>query len=152
MRIWSLHPQYLDSRGLTALWRETLLAQAVLKGQTRGYTNHPQLIRFREAPAPLDLVTSYLQVVHGESKRRGYNFDASKITPCGDVEMLTVSDGQLDYEWTHLRNKLRLRAPHLLAHVQSLARPETHPLFRVVPGGVADWEIVTSRKQCAEAL
>ncbi|HZV62513.1 MAG TPA: pyrimidine dimer DNA glycosylase/endonuclease V [Methylophilaceae bacterium] len=152
MRIWSLHPQYLDTRGLTALWREALLAQAVLKGQTRGYNNHPQLIRFRETPAPLDWVANYLCSVHGEAKRRGYNFDASKIADCTNVALLTVTEGQLDYEWTHLRNKLQLRAPHLLAHVQSLARPQTHPLFRVVPGGVADWEIVTSRKQPAKAL
>ena len=27
MRIWTLHPEYLDGRGLTALWRETLLAR-----------------------------------------------------------------------------------------------------------------------------
>lgn len=145
MRIWSLHPQYLDTRGLTALWRETLLAQAVLKGQTRGYTNHPQLLRFREALAPLDLVASYLKVVLAEAERRGYNFDASKIAPCQNVEMLTVTEGQLDYEWTHLLKKLQLRAPHLLANVQSLVRPDTHPLFRVVPGGIADWEIVASR-------
>lgn len=43
MRLWSLHPQYLDAKGLVALWREGLLAQAVLAGQTRGYKRHPQL-------------------------------------------------------------------------------------------------------------
>ncbi|HEU5178767.1 MAG TPA: pyrimidine dimer DNA glycosylase/endonuclease V, partial [Burkholderiales bacterium] len=32
MRLWSLHPKYLDARGLVALWREALLAQAVLRG------------------------------------------------------------------------------------------------------------------------
>jgi hypothetical protein len=37
---------YLDGRGLVALWREALLAQAVLRGRTRGY-RHPQLARFR---------------------------------------------------------------------------------------------------------
>ena len=36
MRLWSLHPRYLDAKGLVALWREGLLAQAVLKGQTKG--------------------------------------------------------------------------------------------------------------------
>lgn len=143
MRIWSLHPQYLDTRGLTALWRETLLAQAVLRGQTRGYINHPQLIRFRGAQAPLDLVTSYLQVVHAEAERRGYNFDASKIASCGKVEILTVTEGQLDYEWAHLRNKLQLRAPHWLDNFASLVRPKPHPLFVIVPGAIADWEIVS---------
>ena len=29
MRLWSLHPRYLDRQGLTALWREGLLARAV---------------------------------------------------------------------------------------------------------------------------
>nr|WP_243687290.1 pyrimidine dimer DNA glycosylase/endonuclease V [Methanobacterium formicicum] len=47
MRLWSLHPKYLDVKGLVALWREGLLARAVLKGKTKGYTNHPQLIRFK---------------------------------------------------------------------------------------------------------
>ncbi|WP_338140756.1 pyrimidine dimer DNA glycosylase/endonuclease V [Candidatus Nitrotoga sp. 1052] len=28
MRLWTLHPCYLDSRGLVALWREALLAQS----------------------------------------------------------------------------------------------------------------------------
>ena len=39
MRLWSLRPKYLDSQGLVALWREGLLAQAVLRGKTRGYRN-----------------------------------------------------------------------------------------------------------------
>jgi hypothetical protein len=47
MRLWTIHPRYLDSQGLVALWREALLARAVLRGETRGYRHHPQLIRFR---------------------------------------------------------------------------------------------------------
>jgi hypothetical protein len=43
MRLWSVHPKYLDARGLVALWREGLLAQAVLRGRTSGYVRHPQL-------------------------------------------------------------------------------------------------------------
>jgi hypothetical protein len=46
MRLWSVHPRYLDRQGLTAAWREALLAQKVLTGTTRGYRNHPQLVRF----------------------------------------------------------------------------------------------------------
>ncbi|MDI6747818.1 MAG: pyrimidine dimer DNA glycosylase/endonuclease V [Rhodocyclaceae bacterium] len=41
MRLWTLHPRYLDARGLVALWREARLAQAVLGGKTRGYTHTP---------------------------------------------------------------------------------------------------------------
>jgi hypothetical protein len=33
MRLWSLHPEYLDANGLVALWREALLAQAFLQGK-----------------------------------------------------------------------------------------------------------------------
>lgn len=142
MRLWSLHPQYLDTRGLTALWREGLLAQAVLTGKTRGYTHHPQLNRFREAASPQEMIAAYLHIVHDEATKRGYNFDRSKLTEASAVENITVTEDQLDYEWTHLRNKLQVRAPDLLARFESVARPEPHPLFYVIPGAVADWEII----------
>jgi hypothetical protein len=32
MRLWSLHPRYLDAKGLQAVWREGLLAKKVLQG------------------------------------------------------------------------------------------------------------------------
>lgn len=56
MRLWSVHPKYLDTRGLTACWREGLLARKVLLGQTKGYRNHPQLIRFRNTQNPVAAV------------------------------------------------------------------------------------------------
>jgi hypothetical protein len=34
MRLWSLHPKHLDRQGLLAVWREGLLAQEVLRGET----------------------------------------------------------------------------------------------------------------------
>ena len=49
MRLWSVHPKYLDSKGLVALWREALLAKQVLEGGTKGYRNHPQLDRFKKS-------------------------------------------------------------------------------------------------------
>ncbi|QBE48165.1 pyrimidine dimer DNA glycosylase/endonuclease V [Leucobacter triazinivorans] len=79
MRIWSLHPSHLDRMGLVACWRETLLAQAVLAGRTKGYRNHPQLDRFRAQPEPLDAVGAYLSAVANEARARGYRFDASRI-------------------------------------------------------------------------
>jgi hypothetical protein len=72
MRLWSVHPKYLDSRGLVALWREALLAQAVLRGRTNGYVHHPQLQRFRAQPSPLGAIADYLRGVHLEAVRRGY--------------------------------------------------------------------------------
>jgi hypothetical protein len=146
MRLWTLHPKYLDARGLVALWREALLAQAVLRGQTHGYTRHPQLLRFRDSPSPVDSVASYLQAVHAEASRRGYRFDATKIASCGCTEPIAATTGQLDYEWAHLVAKLQTRAPSWLAGLECRSRPEAHPLFFVVPGSVAAWEVTLPRK------
>jgi hypothetical protein len=142
MRLWSLHPCYLDPKGLVALWREALLAQAVLAGRTRGYRHHPQLTRFAAAPAPRLRIAAYLHAVLEEAGRRGYRFDAGLIGRKAALAPLAVSRGQLDYEWKHLRSKLRARAPRWLAGLGRVERPEPHPLFRVVAGGVADWEVV----------
>lgn len=142
MRLWSLHPRYLDARGLTALWREALLAQKVLQGATRGYRNHPQLERFKELPDPPAALAAYLLEVWQEAGRRGYHFERSKIGPVvGDpAGRIPVGRGQLLYEWEHLKNKLRQRDPLRLARYEDLPEPEPHPLFIVVEGGPASWE------------
>lgn len=140
MRLWSLHPQYLDAAGLVALWREALLAQAVLRGATRGYRQHPQLERFREQSAPLSAIALYLRAVHEEATQRGYQFDRKKIAPARKQLRLIVSEGQLQYEWEHLLQKLARRQPALRATLDPAARPQAHPLFQVVPGGIASWE------------
>jgi hypothetical protein len=142
MRLWSIHPEYLDPQGLVALWRETLLAQAVLRGQTKGYTHHPQLSRFREAGRPIGCIAEYLRAIAAEAARRGYKFDATKIARATWDGTLTVSRGQVEYEWTHLRKKLAARSPAWLRGVGAIERPKAHPLFRIVPGGVAEWERV----------
>ncbi len=141
MRLWTLHPKYLDSRGLVALWREALLAQAVLTGKTSGYTHHPQLIRFSNSVSPVESIASYLHAVHSEATLRGYRFDKTKLSPISCVESIPVTRGQVDYEWAHLKAKLLLRAPSWLAGLEPVSSPETHPLFRIVPGPVADWEV-----------
>lgn len=139
MRLWSLHPSHLDRQGLLACWREALLAQKVLAGKTRGYRNHPQLIRFKEHPDPLAAIGCYLSGVQQEATARGYNFDATKIlVPCdGAVEKIPVTDGQLAYEWEHLGAKLALRSPEFVRAPQ----PTPHFLFAVVSGGIAPWEM-----------
>jgi hypothetical protein len=144
MRLWSLHPKYLDSKGLVALWREGLLAQAVLAGQTRGYKRHPQLARFLRSAAPGKHISAYLRSVHAEAVRRGYNFDESKIGQVGRVGQLTVTSGQLDYEWSHLVAKLKTRAPAWLDGLGAIKRPKPHPSFRVVAGDIAAWEVLQS--------
>ena len=140
MRLWSLHPQYLDPQGLVALWREALLAQAVLRGQTRGYTRHPQLQRFQQLTDPVSGLAQYLQDVHAEATRRGYRFDASKIAPVQTPATLAVARGQMDYEWAHLLAKLEVRNPALHQRWAPLAEPEAHPMFRQEDGPMAEWE------------
>ena len=140
MRLWSLHPKYLDARGLTALWREALLAQAVLRGRTVGYTRHPQLLRFLGSRRPLACLARYLEAVHAESLRRGFRFDRRRIVRAGRGARLPVTAGQLAFEWRHLKAKLAIRQPAGLAVLARVDRLETHPLFRVVPGAVESWE------------
>lgn len=140
MRLWSLHPRHLDSRGLVALWREGLLAQAVLKDETRGYRRHPQLIRFRAQPSPVSAIAEYLEAVHAESVERGYRFDAGKIARGGPSRRIDVPKGQIDFEWRHLMRKLEARSPKWRDLQLAMATPLVHPLFRVTPGDVADWE------------
>lgn len=140
MRLWTFHPKYLDARGLVALWREALLAQAVLQGRTRGYTRHPQLVRFRRARAPVGSIAEYLKAVHAEGVARGYAFDAGKIARGGRGEAIAATRGQLDYELSCLLGKLRHRDPKRYDALKRTRRIESHPLFRIVPGGVEDWE------------
>ena len=140
MRLWSLHPKYLDPQGLVALWRETLLAKAVLRGETRGYTRHPQLERFTAHSQPRLAINSYLASVHAEAIRRGYAFDRSKIGPVRAVDSIWVSSGQLAHEWLHLQQKLATRSPLVFAQWKDLVQPACHPLFRRRPGAVASWE------------
>lgn len=141
MRIWSLHPRYLDPQGLVALWRETLLAQKVLKGETRGYRHHPQLRRFQAEADPLGQVNRYLAVVCDEATARGYSFNRDKIGALAEGPIpIAVTDGQMAYEWEHLRAKLAKRSPAWGEQWLTLSRPEAHPLFRVVSGAVEDWE------------
>lgn len=144
MRIWSLHPKYLDAQGLVALWRETLLARAVLKGQTKGYLNHPQLRRFRAHAQPSEAVELYLQHVYAEAVARGYSFDRSKISSEPfEVLPIAVTEGQLVYEWAHLMRKLSNRSPQLYERWGQVAIPECHPLFTPILGSIEAWEKVS---------
>jgi hypothetical protein len=140
MRLWSLHPRYLDARGLFALRREGLLAQAVLRGRTKGYVHHPQLNRFRAEARPVAFIAEYLRAAHAEAEARGYRFAGSKVSRSRTRGRMTVSRAQLQLEWGHLVAKLQRRDPRWLARITAVRRPEPHPLFRVVAGGVADWE------------
>ena len=136
-----MHPHYLDRQGLLAGWREALLAQAVLADPARGYGRHPQLDRFKAHGEPARAIAAFLEAIAAEAGERGYRFDATKIRCAGaGCEPIDLTEGQLDYEWTHLRAKLGSRSPDVAARWARLDRPDPHPLFRLVPGPLASWE------------
>lgn len=139
MRLWTVHPKFLDVKGLTAAWREGLLARKVLRGETKGYRNHPQLIRFRAHPEPLAAMDVFLSGILAEARERGYNFDGTKINETSHAAPIEETGGQLEYEWKHLLGKLETRDPERWRAVQD-NQPEAHPLFVIVAGGVRDWE------------
>lgn len=145
MRLWSVHPRYFDRQALTACWREGLLAQAVIAEPGRGYSHHPQLRRFQQTDEPKSAIGDYLSAIADEADARGYHFNREKIRVAGSRKPLTVSDGQLAYEWAHLRAKLRERSPDVWQRWQSVAVPDPHPMFTVADGPIAEWEKVDSR-------
>jgi len=147
MRLWTLHPRDLDAAGLVALWREALLAQAVLLGRTRGYTRHPQLERFRAAADPAACVARYLRAVADEAASRGYAFDTARIVASSNlVAPIPETRGQLLYEWEHLGRKLQRRSPEWFRDRAAGKKPTPHPLFRIVAGGVREWERVAATR------
>ena len=137
-----MHPRYLDSRGLVALWREALLAQTVLARASGGDQRHPQLQRFRQHSHPSVAIATYLTGVASEADVRGYEFDKSKIGPVPEPAILEVTSGQLEFEWAHLARKLASRSPAVAETNASVAHADAHPMFRIVPGPIADWERV----------
>ena len=140
MRLWSIHPRYLDAQGLVALWRETLLARAVLRGQTEGYRHHPQLDRFRAHPTPRLAISTYLNGIYLEACARGYCFDSGKIGSGRTNRLMPVSDGQIAFEWKHLLRKLSMRSPERYRQLRTIRLPRRHPFMRRRAGPIESWE------------
>ena len=143
MRLWTLHPRYLDPQGLVAAWREALLAQKVLRGATKGYRHHPQLVRFQSQPDAVAAIAAFLAGLAAEADRRGYSFDASKISRKRFSGRIPETKGQLLLEWRHLKRKLGVRSPRVARGLRGIAQPEPHPLFRIVRGARRPWEKAT---------
>ncbi|MEM3361998.1 MAG: pyrimidine dimer DNA glycosylase/endonuclease V [Candidatus Anstonellaceae archaeon] len=142
MRLWSIHPQYLDTIGLIALWREGLLAKKVLEGKTKRYKNHPQLLRFKTHPAPLKAINTYLYYVMLEAKKRGYNFDSTKVKYYKLLKKIKVSSGQIEYEFLHLLKKLKKRDYKSYKRLLKINTKKIlpHPLIQIYRGEKESWE------------
>lgn len=138
MRLWSLHPRYLDTKWLLAVWREGLLAKHVLEGKTKGYKNHPQLIRFKATTNPIHAINQYLYEILLEAKKRGYRFDESKVISDFPPQKIPVTTGQIVYESKHLQKKLLIRNPEKAKALPE--KPDLHPMFHEIPGDIESWE------------
>ena len=138
MRLWSIHPKYLDVKGLTALWREALLAKKVLEGKTTKYKKHPQLNRFKQLP--IKYINTYLYFVYKESCTRGHCFDKRKLTKPFTKTKIKVTKGQILYEFKHLKKKLKTRAPKKYKGLLKIKKPESNSLFVIKHGPVEKWE------------
>lgn len=141
MRLWSLHPKYLDAKGLVALWREGLLALAVLRNQTKGYKNHPQLIRFKKLRTPEKNLGAYLYDVYEEACKRGYVFDKANLDGFSKKRgVIKVTKGQLLFELSHLKKKLEKRDKKCFVCLKKVHTPAPHPIFKSISGAIEDWE------------
>lgn len=143
MRLWSLHPKYLDTKGLVALWRETLLAKNVLEGNTKDYKNHPQLNRFKEVERPVEAINQYLAEIWDEANFRGYKFDKTKINWKFNLQKMTVTDGQIQFEFEHLLRKLEIRDEVKFQQLENLVELDTFHLFKTIQGEIEKWEIIS---------
>ena len=183
MRLWSIHPKYLDQKGLCGLWREALQAQRVLlQGAIKGhktilnknkelevvpiktpYYNHPQLERFKIENSKEYLIW-YLRDIYLEAKERNYNFNINLINgnlrDITGLNKLTVTKGQLGYEFDHLQTKLfkrdrdKFRANEINTLIKDkklwkrklnkgelkFHKIEPYPLFQIIEGDIEQWE------------
>ncbi len=155
LRLWSLDPVYLDWKGLGGVWREGLLAQAVLLNRTKGWKNHSQLSRFKSHGYPILAIGFYLLKIYEEGCRRGYHYDKSRIIKIVDrVEPIKVTKGQLLFELEILKERLRERDTMKFRELEletSRCYPRPHPIFEVVDGEVEPWEKTYWRKKRKES-
>lgn len=147
VRLWTLHPRYLDANGLVACWREALLARKVLAGNTKGYRHHPQLQRFRQTDDPVSATDAYLAGLLQEARRRSYRFDASKIeVPDSSTACIPATTGQLEFEKKHLLEKLAKRSPGFAILLEKTVSLQPHPLFAVKDGEIESWEKIPEKR------
>lgn len=148
MRLWSIHPKYLDSKRLTAQWREALLCRAVLEGRTKGYKQHPQFLRVKNHVQPHYFINRFLYEIWEESKKRGYDFNKSKLMDdlCTKYqepfEPMEVTEDQLEYEFIHLQHKLGEFDKQRVINEQYFKEEgiQSNNIFITIPGPIMEFE------------
>ncbi|MDO5581206.1 MAG: pyrimidine dimer DNA glycosylase/endonuclease V [Planctomycetia bacterium] len=137
MRLWTLHPKYLDRQGFLAVWREGLLAKHVLEQWTVdpekriAYGNHPQLDRFKITDDPVAAISLYLAGIFAESQRRKYSFDRNKFD-IPDVKIIIPTiTAEIEFERNHLLQKLIKRDPQAADRLRTDSVLQLHSLFAI---------------------
>lgn len=150
MRLWSLHPSYLDKQALQVCWADALQALEYYKQERaymKGITNdlspyfYPCLDRFRMTGSPIAHITNYLHGLCDESERRNTPFGRAKLPEFTPGLRLKVTDGQIAREEKLLLLQLNRRKQTQLwmdLFVAEYVQP--HPLFEIVSGPVEPWE------------
>lgn len=140
MRLWSIHPKYLDVKGLSGLWRESLLARKILLGKTKAYANHPQMCRFHALRKPLPAIDTYLKHIYIESCNRGYCFNRKKFGNKFRTAKINIKKGQIEYEFKLLKKRLKIRAKEKYKELIKVKKIAPNPLFKIVKGKIESWE------------
>lgn len=161
MRVWSIHPAYLDTKGLVASWKEGIQGLNALRnprkpnGKWAMFAHHPQLIRFKRFENPELCLSEYLHFIADEADRRNYNFNRNLILPRLDENpyQIWITCGQLIYEWDFLSHKVTCRTgfwEYGKPTINGKSTVETiaswscvvHPMVVLIPGDIECWEKV----------
>jgi len=87
MRVWDkIKPDRLCKKHLLAEHRETLCIWSVITNNKKGYSKHPETVRFRDN---LNSLVYRHNLIFDEASRRGYNFkllpNQEEYTPNSDM-------------------------------------------------------------------
>ncbi len=142
MRLRSIHPKHLDSKGLVALRRESLLAKKVLEWETKWYKNHPQLNRFKEQKNPISAINLYLQHIHIEATNRWFSFEKSKFKIISNLEQIAVTIWQIEFEKQHILKKTKIRDIQKHEELKNSKIIQAHPIFKITKWEIENREIL----------
>lgn len=153
MRLWTIHPKYLDGKRLTSQWKEGIQMMHIWKeigenpepAKRLGYVSHPQVRRLSNllvADSGLIslLLHQHLTAVHEESVQRSYSFNKKLIDDlapdCKNAPKVYVTMGQVAYEFALMATKNNEWSQKVAIDPYMLC----NPIFQVVSGSIESWE------------
>lgn len=130
MRLWSIHPKYLDKHALIALWREGLLAQKALSGKGLVDEANVQLVRFKKSANPVRAIGSYLSFVASEGAKQGCKLNHERILqPNFEAKFMTTDVAQMELEVEQLKARMKTRNKDKFKLLTDVHKFEANPVF-----------------------